>query len=302
MSELKLRTDITGGKNTSVRGLQVIVHNHTLFVVANIDRIQIQVICVGSSTHRNEQFVDDDFGGLTASLDLDAYRTIFGLSVLHVAAAEHQPHASAFNLTGNDGPRVSTVQSPGSYPDVITVGASDSEDAVANFSGRGPSPWGEVKPEVVAPGAEIRSSLPGGTYGQAKGTSMATPHVSGLVALLLQADPTLTVDGVEALITSTAIPLDQLVPNSNSGWGRVDAYQAVAVAMEAGFIAGQVTAQPDREPVPSAQITASDEQGEYKATVLADDTGRYLVAVPPGRYRLEVNSFGYGPQTGMKFR
>jgi uncharacterized repeat protein (TIGR01451 family) len=198
---------------------------------------------------------------------------------------------------GNDGPRASTVQSPGSYPDVITVGATDSGDDVASFSGRGPSPWDEVKPEVVAPGTEIRSSLPGGTYGQAKGTSMATPHVSGLVALLLQADPTLTVDGVEALITSSAVPLDGEVPNSNTGWGRVDAYQAVAVATGAGFVAGQVTAQPDRQPVPNAQVTVSDQQGQHEATVLADDSGRYLVPVPPGRYLLAVKAFGYAPQT-----
>lgn len=64
--------------------------------------------------------------------------------------------------------------------------------------------WGEIKPEVSAPGVQIWSSMPGGTYGGANGTSMAAPHVTGLVALMLQAAPTLSVDSIEAILASTA--------------------------------------------------------------------------------------------------
>jgi uncharacterized repeat protein (TIGR01451 family) len=198
---------------------------------------------------------------------------------------------------GNEGPYRSSVGSPASYPEAIAVGATDDLDRVTSFSSRGPSPWGEIKPEVVAPGAQIRSTLPGGTYGTYNGTSMAAPHVTGLVALLLQADPTLTVDDVEAILTSTAVPLGDSVPNNDTGWGRIDAYQAAAVALKAGFVAGRVTRHPDQEPLPTAQITVYNQLGERQAVAQVDDTGLYRVALPPGLYDQSAQAFGYAPQT-----
>jgi uncharacterized repeat protein (TIGR01451 family) len=198
---------------------------------------------------------------------------------------------------GNEGPFPSSVGSPASYPEAIAVGATDDLDRVTSFSSRGPSHWGEIKPELAAPGAQIRSALPGGTYGTYNGTSQATPHVTGLVALLLQADPTLTVDGVEAILTSTAVPLGDSVPNNDTGWGRIDAYQAAAVALKAGFVAGRVTRYPDQEPLPAAQITVYNDLGERQATVQTDDTGLYRVALPPGPYDVTATAFGYAPQT-----
>jgi subtilisin family serine protease len=76
------------------------------------------------------------------------------------------------------------------------------------FSSRGPSFWGEIKPEVCAPGVDIRSSIPGGRYeGGWSGTSMATPHVAGLAALVLEANPTLTADDLENFMKYTALDL-----------------------------------------------------------------------------------------------
>ena len=198
---------------------------------------------------------------------------------------------------GNSGPRAASLDSPGSYPEVLTVGATDDLDRVTSFSSRGPSPWDEIKPEVVAPGAQIRSTLPGGSFGVAGGTSMAAPHVTGLAALLLQADPSLSVDQIEAIITSTALPLGDEVPNNDAGWGRIDAYRAAAVAIQAGFVAGQVTRHPDGQPLPTAQVTAYNHLGEVQASVQVDDTGRYQLALAAGRYDLETEAFGYEPQT-----
>ncbi len=194
---------------------------------------------------------------------------------------------------GNDGPEPGSVGSPGSHPEAIAVGATDDLDHVTTFSSRGPSPWDEIKPEVSAPGAQIRSSLPGEDYGSANGTSMATPHVTGLVALLLQADPTLTVEEVEALLASTALPQGEQIPNNDTGWGRIDALNAAAVASQAGYISGQVTRQPDSEPIPYALVTAFDQEGDRLATVRVDADGRYRLAVPAGNYDIEASAFGY---------
>ncbi|GAG38478.1 unnamed protein product [marine sediment metagenome] len=98
---------------------------------------------------------------------------------------------------------------------------------------------GRIKPDVSAPGTLIRSSMPGGTYGSLSGTSMAGPHVAGLAALMLSAKPALNgeVDQIERLIASSAVPVysssacggipDTVYPNNSSGWGRVDALNAL---------------------------------------------------------------------------
>lgn len=198
---------------------------------------------------------------------------------------------------GNNGPHQSSMHNPASYPESLAVGATDQLDLVTTFSSRGPSPWNEVKPEVVAPGAQIRSSLPGGTYGTYSGTSMAAPHVTGLVALLLQADPTLSVGEIEEIITTTALPLGDETPGNYAGWGRIDAYRATAVAAKAGFVTGQVTRLPDHQPLPTARITASDHTGSQLATIPADEEGIYRLALPPDQYTLRVHAFGYLSRT-----
>ncbi|MBT8493416.1 MAG: S8 family serine peptidase, partial [Deltaproteobacteria bacterium] len=92
---------------------------------------------------------------------------------------------------GNDGPGCSTVSSAISiYDAVLTVGATDIEDDIAQFSSRGSvsvDGSGRVKPDIAAPGVEIRSSVPGEAYDRFNGTSMAGPHVAGMAALALSA-------------------------------------------------------------------------------------------------------------------
>jgi len=109
---------------------------------------------------------------------------------------------------GNDGPACTTATTPpANYDTVFSVGATDDQGYIVAFSSRGPAD-GLVKPDVAAPGTWVRSSVPGGGYGYAGGTSMAGPHVAGLVALLWSADPSLVgdVDATEALICQTAVP------------------------------------------------------------------------------------------------
>lgn len=152
---------------------------------------------------------------------------------------------------GNSGPGAGTVNSPGNYPEVIGVGATTITDDLATFSSRGPSPYDEIKPEVSAPGAGIRSSVPGGTYeGGWNGTSMATPHVTGVVALLRQVNASLTPDEIEEILESTAVPRTDstytAVPNNGYGYGIVNAFDAVSSVLTGrGTLSGRVATDGD---------------------------------------------------------
>jgi hypothetical protein len=138
---------------------------------------------------------------------------------------------------GNAGPFCETIQDPPSrYQDVLTVGAVNQRGEVALFSSRGPVP-GAGKPDLVAPGAGVVSALPGGEYGPLDGTSMATPHVAGVVALIWSANPDLIGDlaATTQLLRDTARPVAVEDPpcggvEPNAGAGLVDAHAAVLAA------------------------------------------------------------------------
>ncbi len=150
---------------------------------------------------------------------------------------------------GNDNPHVAApgdVLTPARVPRVVAVGATDNTDAIASFSGNGPTSWqtvagytdyiwppGLLKPDVAAPGVSITSTQNGGGYVNTatwSGTSMATPHVSGLAALLLQKDPSLQPHELAFLIRQTAVDLGTAGPDNVFGYGRVDALAAVNYA------------------------------------------------------------------------
>ena len=145
---------------------------------------------------------------------------------------------------GNDG-RLGdgTITNPANYPECLAVAATDSGNGLADFSSRGPGYLEGIKPEISAPGVNIRSSLPGGGYGLMDGTSMAAPHVSGAAALILSANPDLNVDHLEQAIIDTAVPLTSftypLSPNYGFGYGLVDVLSAVN-SSGCGLLTGQI--------------------------------------------------------------
>ncbi len=196
---------------------------------------------------------------------------------------------------GNNGPGSGTVGSPGSY--AFAVGATTIDDEIAAFSSRGPSPWGQVKPEVSAPGKNIRSSVPGGAYTNFDGTSMAAPHTSGLAALLLQASPTLTTNlgEISKVMTSTAVQLGTPIPNNNFGWGRIDAYNAVMSVVSAGALAGQVTGE--GLPINSATIRITPHGGGATVNTASDTNGDYRQGLAANTYDVTASAFGYVPST-----
>ncbi len=132
---------------------------------------------------------------------------------------------------GNEGPGSNTLRTPadrGSTPyNSFAVGAVDGNTSgypIASFSSRGPSPCGPytTKPEVVAPGVNVRSCYPGGGYYTMSGTSMATPHVAGAVLILRQADPNATVDEIKEALLMTADDLGPSGEDNTYGWGIIN--------------------------------------------------------------------------------
>ena len=155
---------------------------------------------------------------------------------------------------GNSGPSCSTAGSPGDNWNTFGSGASDITDHLASFSSRGPARYtGFLKPQITAPGVNIRSSVPGNSYASYQGTSMASPHSAGAVALLLSAAPELVgqVDLTAWVLEQTAVPMNDPGsscggdyvdgPNNDWGYGLLNVFNAVTLAKTGNLIPNWVT-------------------------------------------------------------
>lgn len=201
---------------------------------------------------------------------------------------------------GNEGcgTQVDNVRTPGDVPSVITVGAVSCSDTIASFSSCGPVTWstvspyfdhpfppGLMKPDVSAPGVATTSHNLCSGYFNLDGTSMATPHVAGLAALLLEADPTLTPAGVRSILETTALDLGTPGKDKSFGSGRVRAVNAVQAALANGNYCAAKTNSCGTVPmitmagVPSASATggfivsASNTSGGQIGLLIYSDTG-----------------------------
>ena len=178
---------------------------------------------------------------------------------------------------GNSGPGCSSVSDPPAiYSSAFSTGAYDSNNTLASFSSRGPSTYytpNLLKPNISAPGVSVRSAYYSSdtSYTSLSGTSMAGPHVVGVVALLWSAHPELARDiaTTKTILQNTANPgvgvspvqtcggtSSSSIPNNSFGWGRVDALAAVnAVTQGTPTPANTPTNTPTRTPTPALTAT-----------------------------------------------
>lgn len=149
---------------------------------------------------------------------------------------------------GNSGSECSSVENPAAiFENSFTVGSTRFNDTISSFSSRGPvivDGSFRMKPDISAPGSGVYSSVLDNEYASLSGTSMAGPHVVGVIALMISANPELAgqVDVIENIIKATAVQLDteqecgdipgSQYPNNTYGHGRIDALAAVEMALE----------------------------------------------------------------------
>jgi len=210
---------------------------------------------------------------------------------------------AAIGNEGSDGLRRPADRGTTPY-NCFSVGAVDGADPnlpIAGFSSLGPSncgPNGEtvIKPEVVAPGVSVRSSIPGGGYTTMSGTSMASPHVTGAVALIRGVNPDLDVDTIKEILMSTAHDLPFNNPNGEDntyGHGIIDVYEACLIAQSGyGFIMGTVS--------DTGGVGIGNALIEIQNTTRftrADENGDYIIGLPADTtYTVRASFFGYLPE------
>lgn len=248
-------------------------------------------------------------------------------------AADIFPEFSAGNTDlfnpGGEG----SIANPANYQEAFATGATDQNNKLGSFSLQGPSPYGVMKPDIAAPGVNIRSSIPGKGYEDGwNGTSMAGPHVSAVVALLRQAQSDLSVEQIEQILIDTAKPLtDQQFPESpNNGYGAglVDAREAITALTDGiGMVEGQVTNEDvhlDEMKIPDQTmpkknkavhphkkeknlttpfIKALPMKAEIsvlesgKSTYTDEATGRYQLPHSAGEFTVKAEAYGFESRT-----
>ncbi|TDD67734.1 peptidase S8 [Jiangella aurantiaca] len=205
---------------------------------------------------------------------------------------------------GNSGPACGSAENPGNGAATYSTGMYDVNHVIDPQSSRGPGYQGETKPDIAAPGVGIRSSLPGGTYASWSGTSMATPHVSGAVALLWSSSPVVLgdIEATRALLDEKAIDTDDTscggTPENNNvyGEGRLDIHAAVAAAPrgDTGVLRGTVT-DAGGAALGGATIALTGPANRRLST--APD-GTWSVRLPVGGYEVRAELFGYADAGG----
>ncbi|MCD6161267.1 MAG: S8 family serine peptidase [candidate division Zixibacteria bacterium] len=193
---------------------------------------------------------------------------------------------------GNEGNQADAVRTPADRAtteyncfSVGSVNGNLPHLPISSFSSCGPvycTPDGSMacKPEVVAPGDNIRSSVPGGGYTTMSGTSMASPHITGAIGVIRSANPDLDVDSIKEILLATAYDLGDAGDDNTYGYGIIDLYEACLVAQQGyGFVEGYVYDEESNlldgaliEVDGSTRLSYTDENGFYHIGLPADTT------------------------------
>lgn len=233
-------------------------------------------------------------------------------------------NGNASNCLYPEPPGLNTVGNPARSGNVTGVGATGADDgAYATFSNWGPTDdpdtvnpngYANLKPQVVAPGDYIRSAYNNSdtTYGLMSGTSMSSPHVAGLVALMWEAAPCLLGDYAitETILQDTATPIPYAtnngdegpgnVPNHATGWGEINAEAAVNAAI--GYcgdssITGTVTDSATSNAIQGAYVEALATDPANDRHASSNASGDYLLNVYAGdSYDLTFSAYGYSDE------
>ncbi|MFI0242300.1 S8 family serine peptidase [Streptomyces sp. NPDC016845] len=229
-----------------------------------------------------------------------------------ILAAWHSAGIFEAFAAGNsgDGTTCATTDPPGAQADSYGVGAYDASGEIAGFSGFGPSRVdGSAEPDITAPGVDIESTWPGSSYNTEQGTSMATPHVAGAVALLWSATPALigNIDETHKLLDEGAIDVDDThcggTAGANNVWGegKLDILASVEAAPHtAATVTGKVTDKATGAALNNFTVRATDAAGSVRTVTTAAD-GSYRLPLAPGTYSFASGGYGYatGSATGV---
>lgn len=213
-----------------------------------------------------------------------------------VAAADYAVRSGGVVVAaaGNCGGADATPDSPA----LLTVGATDSADALASFSNRG------SYVDLVSPGVAIATTTRGGGYGTPSGTSFSAPVAAGVVALMLSANPGLRAADVESLLAATALDLGSAGWDPGFGSGRIDARAAVEAAAtapgsptDAAPPSVAVVSPADGSSVAGAvsvEVDARDDVGVVAVDLLRDGARIATATAPPWRFGWDTTREGDG--------
>ena len=220
---------------------------------------------------------------------------------------------------GNAGPMSGSASSPADNPGALSVGDVDNTSLIDDGSSRGPSACSPAPfPDVVAPGVGIRTSDLYGLYTAQTGTSLAAPHVSGALALMLSGTPGAAAANADAAVEATAADLGDTGPDDVYGFGRIDAaagYDWLTTAPDFTLSAGPSSATAAPSETASYQVSASAVSGftgdvalslsgltagqaswSFGPPTIAGGTGASLLSVStaaslaPGKYTLTITA------------
>jgi len=263
------------------------------------------ILAPGGNTANRPNIVNNSWGGGSGD-------TWFQAKVQAWVTAGIFPAFSS----GNSGPGCNTIGDPGDYQVSFASAAHDASRNIADFSSRGPSVFGDnpyTKPNISAPGVGIWSSYPSTLspytqWVQMSGTSMASPHTAGAVALLWSCNPSLKgqIDATFQLLQNNAdaaptgscgVPLDGQ-GNFTYGYGYLDVLSAGVVTCSGskGTLNGHVY-DTDANPIVGASISVDPAIFGSQPQTFTDPTGFYSLNLLAGTYNVSVSKTGYTSQT-----